>query len=251
MRGRTVTETLAEGDVHVLSLRPEEAESPDLLARYQALLSGEERARCARYVFPAGRLQCLLGQALVRTSLSRFADVEPAAWTFEKNPWGRPEISGPAGAPRLRFNLSHADGWLTCVVARDREVGIDVEDITRVSELVEIARRYFSPSEAQTLEALPPERQRARFFEYWTLKESYIKARGQGLSLPLGGFTLLLHEGESPTITFGAEIADRTDRWRFELWHPSPRHTLSVCIERRAGADDPIVIYRHQVVPLA
>jgi 4'-phosphopantetheinyl transferase len=243
-----VSQEPAPGEVHVLSLRPEDA-APDLLARYEALLSDEERARRARYVFPAGRLQCLLGHALVRTSLSRFADVPPEAWTFRANPWGRPEIAGPAGAPALRFNLSHAEGWLVCAVTLDLEVGVDVEDTTRASDLPALARRYFAPRESDALLSLAPEQQRARFFDYWTLKESYIKARGLGLSLPLDGFRFDLSDPAAPTIAFEPAIDDRPERWHFALGRPSARHTLALCVERPPAGR--VVVRREQVVPLS
>jgi 4'-phosphopantetheinyl transferase len=224
------------GEVHVWSLRPEEATDAGLLARYEALLSPDERERQARYVFPARRLQCLLGRALVRTTLSRYADVRPEAWTFRTNPWGRPEIARAAGTPPLRFNLSHAEGWLACAVTLGHEVGVDVEHVGRATgDLGALARRYFAPAEAIALLALPEAEQRERFFAYWTLKESYIKARGMGLALPLDGFRFDLSAPASPAIAFEPAIADRPERWHFEVSRPSPHHTLAVCVERPAG----------------
>src|SRR6185295_18612851 len=120
-----------------------------------------------------------------RTTLSHYAAVDPTAWQFARNRRGRPEISGPLGVAPLRFNLSNTAGLIACLVTLGVDVGVDVEDTHRRGETVRIANRFFSASEVAALEALPPERQRQRFFEYWTLKESYIKARGMGLAIPL------------------------------------------------------------------
>ena len=97
----------------------------------------------------------------------------------------------------LRFNLSHTDGLVVCLVAVEREIGVDVEHTARAGSVgIEIAERFSSPSEVAELRSLPFADQRSRFFDYWTLKEAYIKARGLGLHLPLDQFSF--HLGLTP-----------------------------------------------------
>src|SRR5262249_11288750 len=122
---------LASGEVHVWWMRTEAATDPSLLRAYEEMLSPLERERHARYRFEAGRHEYLLTRALARTCLSRYVPVEPAAWAFDANRWGRPEILTPALGPPLRFNLTNTRGLVACAVAVDREVGIDVEDTSR------------------------------------------------------------------------------------------------------------------------
>ena len=98
---------------------------------------------------------------------------------------GKPTIAHPKDIAPLSFNLSHTERLIVCLVALDREVGVDAEDTERAGETVEVADRFFSPTEVAALRALPAQSRRRRFFQYWTLKEAYIKARGMGLSLPL------------------------------------------------------------------
>src|SRR5690606_33310169 len=100
----------------------------------------------------------------------------------------------------LVFNLSHTDGLIACAVSRGREVGVDVEWLDRRGGDIDVADRFFSRYEVQALYAQPPERRRDRFFRYWTLKESYIKARGMGLALPLDRFSFELDRGGAITI---------------------------------------------------
>jgi 4'-phosphopantetheinyl transferase len=178
-------------------------------------------------------------RALVRTTLSAYCpSVEPRAWTFETGPFGRPEILAPPSSPRLRFNVSHTDGLIACAVAVERDIGVDVEETRRTID-VEIADRYFSPSEIHELRSLPAEARPSRFFDYWTLKEWYIKARGLGLQLPLDQFAFRI--GTAPPtvgIAFGPEIEDDPASWQFELRRLTPRHRLAVAIRRRPPEPD-------------
>jgi 4'-phosphopantetheinyl transferase len=92
--------------------------------------------------------------------------------------------------PALDFNLSHTTGLVACALARQAVVGVDVEHASRRVDLDGVGRRVFSAGEQATLAALPVEAQADRFFEYWTLKEAYMKARGLGFALPPASFEL-------------------------------------------------------------
>src|SRR5262249_34435137 len=142
-----------------------------------------------RFHFPSGRRDYLVTRALVRLALSRYAAVPPERWRFTKGRYGRPEIAEPLITPRLRFNVSHTVGMVACLITVERDVGVDVETTARAGRPLEIADRYFSPAESRTLRRLPGAEQRDRFFEYWTLKESFIKAMGVGISMGLKTFS--------------------------------------------------------------
>src|SRR4029453_1384894 len=99
---------------------------------YRDLITPDENERMVRFVFERDRRQFLITRALVRTMLSRYAEVAPRDWRFVTNQFGRPEVlDRPAHVPDLRFNLSHTDGLIACAVTVGREVGVDVENITR------------------------------------------------------------------------------------------------------------------------
>lgn len=238
---------LDPSEVHVWWVRADALSDPDLLRTYEELLCPAERERHARYVFPHGRHEYLVTRALARTCLSRYASVPPAAWVFEPNRWGRPEITSPVLEPPLRFNLTNTRGLVACVVARDREVGLDVEDVTRPRATVGVADRFFARSEVEALHRLPEHDQPGRFFEYWTLKESYIKARGMGLALPLGAFAFHLDPPSPPRISFDARIEDDAASWQFEQLRPTERHLMAVAIRRRGEAD--LTVVTRECVP--
>ncbi len=224
------------------------AVGPALKQRYAALLDIDEEARWRRFRVEAARDQYLIGRALLRTTLSRYADVAPTAWRFETNAYGCPFVAAPATCCDLRFNLSHTDGLVACAVTRDGEVGIDVENTDREVDPLALAPTVFAPAEIADLAAMPAARQHERFFSYWTLKESYIKARGMGLSLPLDGFWFEL-DGGAPRIRFTTTCPDRPERWHFEQHRPTPSHKLALAVS--TAPQSAPAIRQRWVVPLA
>jgi 4'-phosphopantetheinyl transferase len=213
----------------------DELVDPAPLAACQALLSNEERVQQARYVREADRKLHGISRALLRATLSRYADVPAAAWTFARNAYGKPEIAGPPGDTDLRFNLSHTAGLVVLLVARGRDVGVDAEAVDRRGRHLEHPEHFFSADEVRALRALPATAQRQRFFELWTLKEAYIKARGLGLALPLQEFSLRLATGRPPRIAFSAALPDDPGAWQFYSAQLGTRHQLAAAIARGSG----------------
>ena len=229
--------TLGEHEVHVWTLLVDRVDDPALIVRYRELLTPEESVRHDRFRFEKGRRQYLLTRALVRTVLSRYVDVDPAAWRFAAGEWGKPDVCAPDGHSWLRFNLPNTDALIACAVARSCEVGVDVENLGRRGESVTIADRYFSESEAKALRALPEAEQRERFFRYWTLKESYIKARGMGLQIPLAQFSFRVADGPI-RIAFDPRLQDDTGDpadWQFDQRRISQRHAACSLHTRRTN----------------
>jgi 4'-phosphopantetheinyl transferase len=232
--------------VHVDLVHTDSVDASTHQEAYRALLSSDELERMSRLIFERDRRRFLLTRALVRTMLSRYASVPPAQWAFVANVHGRPEISArPRGVPDLRFNLSHTDGLIACAVTIGREVGVDVEHIGR-RLTHDVAGRFFAPKEVADLKSLPAAQQPKVFFDYWTLKEAYIKARGFGLALPLGDFAFTLAPPSPPEISFEPALDDDPSTWQFFQDWPTPHHRLGLAV-RRDGADLPVRI--RSVVP--
>ncbi len=135
-----------------------------------------EQDRARRYRRPQDRQRFVLTRCWLRRLLGVYLERDPRAWDFEFTPTRKPFLSG---CPIL-FNLSHSGDWALLAFCRDRPLGIDVE-AHRSAPVLSLARRFFQPSELATLEALPPTQQEQLFFDYWTAKEAYLKATGEGL----------------------------------------------------------------------
>jgi 4'-phosphopantetheinyl transferase len=233
--------------VTVHTVRQHAFEVQQRLAAYAAVLTDDERERAGRFAQADDCTRFVIGRALARTMLSRYAGLSPRDWPIVVDDHGRPELSTlPAGVPDLRFNLSHTPGLIACAVTVGREVGVDVEFIGRRLMHDNIPERFFSTREVADLRALPAAEQAVVFFDYWTLKESYIKARGLGLALPLGQFTFIRGAGAPPRIEFAPELADDPASWQFAQYWPTTEHRMAVAVRRR-GRDLPIVVA--EVIP--
>jgi 4'-phosphopantetheinyl transferase len=236
-------------DVHVWCTFFDEIRDETLLEEYERLLSADERERRSRFVFPRDRHRFLVTRALVRTVLSRYADVAPADWTFVVNTYGRPEI-----APRhpragmLSFNVSHTHSLVVLGVGCGRALGVDTENVRARQAPLEIAERFFAPTEVAALRALPEADQSRRFFEYWTLKEAYGKARSMGLSLPLREFAVRFIGNRGLVLSVEGEVAHAVSPWQLWQFSVAEDYLVAVCAGRIEPGQARLVLKR--VVPL-
>lgn len=240
--------SLESGTVQIWYTRPELIGDVELFSAYRRLLSSEERAREERFRFPKDRLIYLTTQALLRISLSRVVRRHPAEWQFVRNEFGRPELRPSRDTPPIDFNVSHTNGLTACVLAWNKPSGIDVEDLRREFDPVELADRFFSPAEANDVRRCPARKRKERFLSYWTLKESYVKARGMGLQLPLDSFSFQLPRERAATINFTDELGNRSKNWQFAQFYPTTAHVLAVCIACATGPD--LSIQLRETIPL-
>ncbi len=240
---------LPKNEVHLWFAFPEEIRDPSLLSQYHRFLNADEAVQQRRFHFEKHRHQYLITRALVRAGLSRYLPNAPGDWVFEKNKYGRPEIAPHLNPGQLRFNLSHSDGLIVLAVVWSREIGVDVEFMDRGGGLIEIADRFFSPTEVRELNTQPDSEKTHRFFDYWTLKESYIKARGMGLSIPLDHFSFILGEGSDISITIDPRQNDQPQRWQFRQWLlAESRHKAALTLERHANRVFQVKLFK--TVPL-
>ena len=223
---------LLNDEIHLYFSYPGQISDPGLLSRYESLLSNGERAQMARFYYPDHRHQYLITRALVRTSLSAYYPVSPAEWKFGKNHFGKPEISHPDGIFSIRFNLSHANGLVICGTIRKHEIGVDVEDVHRSTQAaLGKLSSYFSTQEVEDLQELPPEKQKERFFDYWTLKESYIKARGLGFSIPLNKFSFHFQDNRLKSFSVHPDLKDDAKNWQFWRIPITERYRAALAIQ--------------------
>lgn len=222
---------------------------PRLHGEYRALLTEEERGKEFRFYFPDDQRRYLVTRAMVRTVLSKYLAVDPVAWRFSNNPYGRPEVANISREDcGLCFNISHTRGLIALGVTHRRELGVDVENVRTRDVSIDIADRFFARAEVAELATVPRERQQDRFFEYWTFKESYIKARGMGLSIPLGQFSFHYPHERAVHISIDPQLGDEASRWSFWQFRPTAEYLLAVCAERRDG-EAPRLTFR-RTIPL-
>ncbi|MBY6240519.1 4'-phosphopantetheinyl transferase superfamily protein [Methylosinus sp. Sm6] len=193
--------------------------------RWLECLDPTERARAARFYHARDRRAYIAAHALTRAMLSRALGGPPEIWRFVDQPNGKPSLDPAMGRRALEFNLSHTDGAVACAVTSGRPVGVDIEGTHRDIDLLALARSYFAGAEVALLESLAEERRAAAFFQLWTLKEAYVKARGDGLSLAFDRFAFSL---DPIRIDLPDAAPAEPSLWRFSSILVARGHRLSV-----------------------
>lgn len=241
---------LINDDVHVWLCRDENITCTSLLKQYQQCLSADEHTRWQQFRLAKHQHQFLVSRALIRSVLSFYhPDIEPALWQFGQNAYGKPHALNNTRLPAVSFNLSHTDGLVVLAITRHSLVGVDVELSTRDNDVLDIARRYFSVNEAKGVQSLATHKRAERFYDLWTLKETYIKARGLGLSIELSAFGFDL--GTPGHIQFfpEAEFLDTSTHWQFWLMNLDNRHTLSAALHH-ADHQSHAELVSYDIVPM-
>lgn len=206
----------------------EAIDTPGALEACRRILSCDELARADRFMFDRHRRQYIFAHALLRLALSDLEpEVAPSSWSFAIGRYGRPFVAAPVTTAALHFSLSHTEGCVACIVSGHETVGVDVEQVSARGSVMETARDVFALAEVESLRGLPPQDAVGRFFDYWTLKEAYLKAKGVGLNLPLDGFAMSIST-DRIGISFRSDVADDAATWRFTLSSPSPCHRLAI-----------------------
>jgi len=219
-----------------------------LIDEYRSILDASELAKEQFFRFPADRLRYLVTRALARTVLSRYVETKPYEWEFSTSPFGRPVVVNAGfGLLDIHFNISHTQDMIIMAVSRGGEVGIDIETIRPDEPLVDEAQRFFAPAEIAALNKVPTSQKAYRFFEYWTFKESYIKALGMGIYLPLDKFAFHFPDDYSVAIEIEADLHDRAESWHFFQFMPTSSHLVAVCAQSD-GVPIPSLHIR-QIVP--
>ena len=221
---------IAEKEIHVWILSDENFDDRAVERLSLTALRPEEIRRSGRFLFEKHRKQFILTRWLLRLILSEYcAEIRPLDWEFDTNAYGKPHIQNRISV-NLEFNLSHTDGQIVLALAIDDEIGVDVEFVGRPNFSLDIAQNYFSPVEVTELYKIEPSMRISRFFDLWTLKEAYIKACGQGLSIPLDHFAYSFL-GSRLEISFNQERNDDPSLWNIWLWELSKKHVMSVALK--------------------
>lgn len=193
--------TLLAGQVHLWTQSLSIPE-PQIQA-FASCLSGDEIERARRFHFEIHRNRFIAARGRLRHILAAYLGRKPGDLVFTYGIYGKPALSGDAG--NLAFNLSHSEDLAVYAILRNREIGIDVEQIREGPAEERIPEMFFSPSEVAALRALAPTQQVEAFYRCWTRKEAYVKARSEGLSIPLDSFDVSLRPQDPAVFLRGAK----------------------------------------------
>jgi 4'-phosphopantetheinyl transferase len=220
---------LSDRELHVWNARFDPASAwPEQPAR---LLSDDEMERAERFHFDKDRAHFIHARGVMRMLLGRYLDVPPVEVTFRYASTGKPELSPAFHDTDLQFNLSHSHGRLLLAIARQRAVGVDIEKIRSETDIERIAERFFSFAETQQLHTLTGPAKHAGFFNGWTRKEAYLKARGEGIGEGLDKFAVSLIPGKPARLLFDRRDPDAVGRWSIRDLTTSSDFSAAVVID--------------------
>jgi 4'-phosphopantetheinyl transferase len=187
-----------------------------VLARREATLASEEKSRAEKFVFEQDRNHFIAARGILRELLGGYLRRPAATIEIAYGSRGKPGLAGATSETSVRFNVSHSDGLAVYAFALGRDVGVDLETIRPDFASEGVAERFFSPGEVEELRSLPPESRTEGFFLCWTRKEAYIKARGEGLEIPLDSFRVTVTPGEPEKLS-----SLDSARWSLRSFQPA------------------------------
>lgn len=188
-------------------------DSPKIdIERLAATLSAQERDRAGQFRFDRHRRHYIARRGFLRQFIGSYLDRDPTEISFVYNAYGKPAPS----SGDLRFNISHSHGKALYAFCRESIVGCDIEWRDSKFAAEQIPERFFSSDEVRALRSLPSSHQTEAFFNCWTRKEAYVKADGQGLSIPLDSFDVSLAPNEPAVFLRGCE------GWSMQSFSPAP-----------------------------
>lgn len=235
---------IEDNQVHLWVIKPQDITNTDKL---KSLLTKTELEKVNRYRHSKSQHTALITRAFIRSVLSQYSNTVAQEWLFEITTLGKPELKNPP-LP-LRFNLSHNNELIICAVCLEHNIGCDIENLSRKISVEAIAKRYFSDCEYQVIKNSDKSIQNSTFFEYWTLKEAFVKATGLGISQGLDRFSFTIGEktrsnmNNNISIQFAENCSEKhPQEWFNYLIYPDNKHCIGLSVEDKNRANTAFII---------
>lgn len=193
-------------------------------------LAPDEMERAERFSLQRHRDEFIVARGALRTILGLYLNVAPSCLRFSYTQYGKPHLTDDVQHDGLFFNVSHSNERVLYALTRGREIGVDIEYIRPEMATEKIAERFFSVAEVAALRSLPAHEQPRGFFNCWTRKEAYLKARGEGLSLPLDCFDVSLLPGEPVALLATRDDPGEALRWSLRELPTDPGYVAALAV---------------------
>jgi len=220
---------LSSNDVHLWRAKLDQ--SDECVKQLTQMLSVEEQRKSERFHFDKDTKYFIVTRGVLRTILSRYLRVEPNRLQFGYRSNGKPYLTEKLNGEEICFNLSRSHSLSLYAFTRSRQIGVDIEYIVPIKEADQIVARFFSSYERTMWQQLPKDKKQEAFFHCWTRKEAYIKARGEGLSLPLDQFDVSFAPGEPAALFVTSGASDESSRWLLRALQPGPGYVGALVVD--------------------
>jgi 4'-phosphopantetheinyl transferase len=204
---------------------------------FSSLLNPAERERAAKFLAESKRREFTITRATLRILLSHALQEEPAHIRISHEAQGKPRIEDPQQHSRIRFSVSHSHDLALIAIARDRDIGVDVEKIRPEVEIDQLAERFFSGVESAALRQYSDTDRLRAFFMVWTRKEAIVKAQGGGIALGLKQFDVSVDPDATPLVTATRWKQTGIPEWTLFNLEAGPDYAASLAVSGRDTAE--------------
>ncbi|GAA0710101.1 4'-phosphopantetheinyl transferase superfamily protein [Paraclostridium ghonii] len=222
-------------DIYAVNLCKNENESK--ISKAIKFLPYEKKEKVSKFLGWKDKERTTLGELLIRTIIINTVGISNESISFYKSEYGKPFLNYDYD---LHFNISHSGDWVVCSVD-SRPIGIDIEEIRTID--CEVFEKFFFESEFKQLCKINGIKKMQYFYDLWTLKESYIKADGRGLSIPLNSFEII---NGKDGIKIGANKDNK--KYFFKQYNIDDNYKLSVCATNDKFTDHVIIKKYDEVI---
>ncbi len=228
----TIARTAPELEPHDIHLWYLALDAPLDLAAVRDCLSDDEQRRADRFIFEQHRRRFALGRMYLRQVLGSYLGIEPASVVFEYSGLGKPRIRGSDAGRGLCFNFSNSHERALLGIARNVELGVDIEWLRSIQSMEGMAERFFADAETREILSLPEPQRTESFFCCWTRKEAFLKAIGKGLTFPLRDVVVDVHRRHPVQIQNINDSAQNAAEWSLESLTVEPEYVAAVACRR-------------------
>lgn len=213
--------------------------SEEKLNELCSLIDSEKKYKIEKLICKKDIIRTLIGDLLIRTKIFETLKLRTKYIRFNKNEYGKPYLEE---YPDFNFNISHSGDYVLCAID-DQPIGIDVEEIKHI-ECKDVVNRFFTINESEYIYNQEFNLDLNRFYEIWTLKESYIKCCGQGLSIPLSSFSVEKDQNNTFKISCNNEYKQHILR----IFDIEPGYKAAVCSINKTITNNIITVNQNSLI---
>ena len=230
--------TLLENEIHLWRAN---LDLPSVtINKLASSLSEDERTRANCFRFEQHRQHFIAGRGILRQLVANYLQVKSDLVIFEYSSRGKPHLASALNQGNLHFNVSHSQGWALYGFNYQRIIGVDLEFIKDNIDYKQLAKRFFTSQEVELINSYPAREQKTIFFQLWTAKEAYLKAKGDGLAGSLDSIQFTLNHNQEINLVAIKQDHKQASNWLIKNFIPQDNFVATIVVENSSPASNSI-----------